>query len=126
MCTIINKNVHIMYKKGEKIMKYCQKCGNEVNDEAVVCLKCGCEIKKDKETNQSNESSKASMILGILGIIFAWFFALVGHILSIIGIVYGVKEYKQNEKIAGLTLSIIGEVCAVLSSVLGVLLTAGL
>jgi hypothetical protein len=31
-------------------MKYCSKCGNEVNDEAVVCVKCGCKI----ENGQSN------------------------------------------------------------------------
>ena len=31
-------------------MKYCSKCGNEVNDEAVVCVKCGCKI----DNGQSN------------------------------------------------------------------------
>lgn len=25
-------------------MKYCSKCGNQVNDDAVVCVQCGCKI----------------------------------------------------------------------------------
>ena len=25
-------------------MKYCSKCGNQVNEEAVVCVSCGCKI----------------------------------------------------------------------------------
>lgn len=31
-------------------MKYCSKCGNEMLDEAVVCVKCGCSV------NQANAS----------------------------------------------------------------------
>ena len=37
-------------------------------------------------------------VLGILGIVFAWLFALVGHALSIIGIITGIKEYKNENK----------------------------
>ena len=25
-------------------MKFCEKCGAELNDEAVVCVKCGCSM----------------------------------------------------------------------------------
>jgi len=25
-------------------MKYCQHCGSEVNENAVVCVKCGCQL----------------------------------------------------------------------------------
>lgn len=69
--------------------------------------------------NTNPQSSPASMILGIVGIVFAWLFALVGHITSIIGIVLGIKEYKATGKMTGLVLSIIGEVCSVLSSIIG-------
>ena len=31
----------------------------------------------------------------------------------------GIKEYKETEKITGLTLSIIGEVCSIFSSIIG-------
>ncbi|MBR4888064.1 MAG: DUF4190 domain-containing protein [Clostridia bacterium] len=70
---------------------------------------------------RSESKSSASLVLGILGIIFAWLFALIGHILSIIGIVLGVKEYKKTEKMTGLILSIIGESCAIFSSIIGVI-----
>lgn len=29
-------------------MAYCPHCGKEVNDEAVVCIHCGCSIKPDQ------------------------------------------------------------------------------
>ena len=25
-------------------MKYCSKCGNQINDDAVVCINCGCKV----------------------------------------------------------------------------------
>ena len=38
-------------------MKYCSHCGSEVNENAVICTKCGCQIenikpKKNKSTNK--------------------------------------------------------------------------
>ena len=27
---------------------YCSSCGKEINDEAVVCVHCGCDLKKKK------------------------------------------------------------------------------
>ena len=103
-------------------MKFCTHCGSEINDDAVVCIKCGCsvECKNMHRAESSCESkSSASLVLGIIGIVFAWLFALVGHITSIIGIVLGIKEYKENEKMSGLVLSIIGEVCSIFSSIIG-------
>ncbi len=70
-------------------------------------------------TTAADPFPKVGLILGILGIIFAWFFALAGHILSILGIILGAIEYKKTHKPAGLIVSIIGETCAIISSVLG-------
>ena len=25
-------------------MKYCSKCGSQINDDAVVCINCGCKV----------------------------------------------------------------------------------
>lgn len=101
---------------------YCTVCGKEINDDAVICTGCGCMVKgkvvSNNEQKQKTEN-QASVFLGIAGIIFAWLFALIGHITSVIGIVLGIKEYKENEKITGLTLSIIGEVCSIFSSIIG-------
>ena len=74
---------------------------------------------KNTSIPTNEEKAKVSLILGIIGIVFAWLFALVGHITSIIGIVIGIKEYKETEKMTGLILSIIGEVCSIFSSIIG-------
>ena len=70
---------------------------------------------------QNTSTPKTALVLGILGIVFSFFFALAGHILSIIGIVIGNKEKKTMNYSTGLTLSIIGEVCSAISSLLGIL-----
>ena len=31
-------------------MKYCRECGAEINEKAVICVKCGCE--QERETTQ--------------------------------------------------------------------------
>lgn len=36
-------------------MKYCNVCGAELNDNAVICIKCGCEIKKDYTANKDDK-----------------------------------------------------------------------
>ncbi len=77
---------------------------------------------KQPATQQSN-TAVAPVILGILGMIFAWLLAIVGHALCIIGIVLGVKEYKEKGKSVGMVISIIGEVCAVISSIIGIAMT---
>ena len=103
-------------------MKFCTHCGSEINDNAIVCIKCGCTVECkniNKPAVQPEHKSSASLVLGIIGIVFAWLFALVGHITSIIGIILGIKEYRETEKITGLVLSIIGEVCSIFSSIIG-------
>ena len=110
--------------------RYCSNCGSEVDENAVVCINCGCSIKKENNNENSLETTRATpktgLILGILGIVFAWLFALIGHVLSIIGIIVGIKEYKSTNNMTGLILSIIGEVCAIFSSILGAVIGAGL
>ena len=102
---------------------YCSKCGKEVCEGAVICPNCGCPTGKGYDNQNTHEVKKsaASIVLGILGIIFSWVFALVGHILSVIGIVLGYKEYNKNGSKSGLVLSIIGEVCSVISSAIGLI-----
>ena len=103
---------------------YCSVCGKEILDESVICPGCGCMVKHTNtkslaSTTETAKKTQTSLILGIIGIVFAWLFALVGHITSIIGIVIGIKEYKETEKMTGLVLSIIGEVCSIFSSIIG-------
>lgn len=108
--------------------KFCTHCGKEVNDNAIVCIHCGCAISAGNSSisTESKSKSQISLILGIIGIVSAWLFALVGHITSIIGIVLGIKEYKETNRMTGLILSIIGEVCSVLSSIIGAVVFSGI
>ena len=121
--------------------KFCSNCGTQVDETASFCHKCGAPINKEKNANSinfnntdnsyynnqppvesKNSFSQVGLILGILGIVFSWVFALAGHALSITGIVIGAKEFKRTHNPAGLVTSIIGEICAIVSSILGILI----
>ena len=51
---------------------YCSKCGAEINDEAVVCVKCGCAVKgsvlSEKNTAKWVVCLLLCLIVGSLGI----------------------------------------------------------
>jgi len=59
---------------------FCNKCGKEVNDEAVVCVHCGCSLKEEiSSSSQSSEGagcflSGLSFLIPLLGLIlyFVW------------------------------------------------------
>ncbi len=133
--------------------KICPGCGNVADDNAQVCVACGTAFyvadqvyqqpvyppQQPYQPQQPNfqqyayqqpyeqqKSSPVALVCGIIGIVVAWFFALAGHVLSIVGIVYGVKEYKKNGKVAGLVVSIVGEVCSVISSLIGMVSAASI
>lgn len=43
---------------------FCSKCGNEINDEAVVCIHCGCAVKNtDNNTNGEKHDWLVAMLL---------------------------------------------------------------
>lgn len=48
---------------------FCKECGKEINDEAVVCVGCGCAVK-----NLSAESNNK----GLITILLCWFLGVVG------------------------------------------------
>ena len=48
---------------------FCNKCGKEVNDEAVVCVGCGCAVK-----NVSVERDNK----GLITILLCWFLGIFG------------------------------------------------
>ncbi|MCQ2387512.1 MAG: zinc-ribbon domain-containing protein [Clostridia bacterium] len=88
---------------------YCSHCGKEIDDDAVICPKCGCKVGKNKESN----------VMGLLGFIFSLValfsagipfisFGIAGLVLSIIGMVNAKKKsLKKGLAITGLVLSII-------------------
>ena len=53
-------------------MKFCEKCGKEIADEAVVCPGCGCAVAKaEPEVKEIAvpKSAKTASVLGILSIL---------------------------------------------------------
>lgn len=74
-----------MYTK-EKIMKFCQKCGAQIDDNAVVCPHCGC------QTSDLKVEKEETSTYGILAIVFG---ALGGWLGLVFGIL-GLKTYKNE------------------------------
>lgn len=45
---------------------YCSNCGAEINDNAVVCVKCGCAVNKQPQTIIINESPSREWLVCLL------------------------------------------------------------
>ena len=63
-------------------MKYCEKCGNQLLDEAIMCPKCGCAVAGKQSTKEQNEKAKnqakgAIMVIAGIGIIIATIIAVI-------------------------------------------------
>lgn len=94
--------------------KFCTTCGKEVNEDAVVCMHCGCAV---AGTNAPKNKVQISMVLGILGLVFCWLFP-VGLVAAFAGIIVGIIEYRKNDALIGLLLSIVGVILSFLALVL--------
>jgi len=54
--------------------KYCSNCGNELNDGADICLKCGKIVNSNNQTIKNTDpEAKSKLVAGILGIILGCF-----------------------------------------------------
>lgn len=70
---------------------FCEKCGKEINDEAVVCIHCGCKV-RGREGALNNEVSKnPDHDLPKTGI-----GVLLGLFLGIIGLIIGICIYPEG------------------------------
>ena len=76
-------------------MKYCERCGNELHDEAVFCPKCGCAVRYEKPQWKDDPSARVNVC------------ALVGFILSLTSVIFIVNIFGILS-VAGLVNSIIG------------------
>ena len=63
--------------------KYCTNCGNKLNEEADVWLKCGKYIKKEIIKKKKSNNAKTKEILSILSFIFGIISFLVIFILAL-------------------------------------------
>lgn len=112
--------------------KFCSNCGAELNEEQVICLKCGVAIKNNTVQRQVNSSANnnassdkhavTGFILGLVSIA-AWFIPLFGYPVTICGIVFSSKGLKsktnKTKATVGLILSIVFLVVTVINSIIG-------
>ena len=64
-----------MEKRGGKCM-FCNNCGAEINDEAVICPKCGCKTNKKSQAEYNEPKTGVGvamgLFLGVIGLVIGW------------------------------------------------------
>ena len=94
---------------------FCEICGKEVNDEAVVCVHCGCQIKASKEESDVNNEP----LDGIVKVV-SFCFPVVG------GILYFSHQNKAPQKSQDACNSALwGIGVGIVLNILSAILTAG-
>ncbi len=86
---------------------FCSKCGAEIDDDALICPKCGCgtanytATNTAKETSTSLEAQKNTLkTLGTLSIVFSLLIPIVGLVFAIVLLVKlaGVTSINEEER----------------------------
>jgi len=83
-------------------MKYCIYCGEQLNDDATFCTKCGKEVSA-KKLEKTKYAGNDGFGFGLASLLLFWF-PILSLIFGILGITYGVKASKTSS----IVLSIIG------------------
>ena len=69
--------------------KFCQNCGNKLNDNADMCLNCGILIKKENSQRNNNEETGAWSLAFIIPIIIV----IIPIILVLLSYIFSVMAY---------------------------------
>ncbi len=107
--------------------KFCTNCGNKIDEEADICLKCGAILSKNQSPNNMPDNDKQAtmgLTFSLISII-TWIIPLFGYITTICGIIYSIKGLKstsnKTKAIIGLILSILFLIITITNSILGVI-----
>lgn len=88
-------------------MKFCPNCNAELDDNAVVCSSCGGSVEPEKKevksTNHATDPVTLPTVLGLVSLASGNLYASL--IMSIIGLVLGIKEKKATGNKLGLILN---------------------
>lgn len=93
---------------------FCTKCGKEINDQAVVCVHCGCLVENGNHGGYASVSNMTAgtetaekSTLAVLSFVFAFLMPIVGFVLGIVGAIkYKNRKYK-NLSVIAIPLSIV-------------------
>jgi uncharacterized membrane protein YvbJ len=110
--------------------KFCRNCGEELNDNQSVCLKCGVSTQNNDEENNIVEdkvekAASTGFILGLCSLV-AWIIPLFGYPVTICGIIFSSKglasKANKGKATAGLVLAIIFLIITLINSIAGVII----
>ena len=98
-------------------MKYCSKCGKEVNDDAVICVNCGCALNSSGKSLSADKKLNVCALVGFILSLASLFIALVG-VTAITSIVFsgiGIKQINSSSNQKGKGFAIAGLVIGICS-----------
>lgn len=94
-------------------MKFCQKCGKEIMDEAVVCPGCGCSVEGGSASNIQSSTTAPKLEegekrgLATAALVCSFLLPIAGIICGIIGAVKYKTAKLKNQCIAAIPISIV-------------------
>ena len=102
---------------------YCQNCGEEINDKAVICVNCGVATEKYNANTPTAQTEKKSGTPGVVGFVLALFslflpipyldivLGVAAFVISLVGVMG--NRSKKGLAIAGIVISIIAVIGAI-------------